>query len=92
MLNVARMKDLPAAGRRGRPPNFHTHGNWLPWLEGEFGWSDETARKFMRVHDMVKSQQCWNLESIEVSALSLLAAPSTPKAARAIANKGAPRI
>ena len=38
------------------------HGNWLPWLEGEFGWSDETARKFMRVHDMVKSQQRRNLE------------------------------
>jgi|SRR5580704_7102861 hypothetical protein len=22
-------------------------GNWLPWLDREFGWSDETARKWM---------------------------------------------
>ena len=31
------------------------HGNWLPWLEREFGWIENTARNFMRVHEMAKS-------------------------------------
>jgi hypothetical protein len=28
------------------------HGEWLPWLERKFGWSDQTARKFIHVADM----------------------------------------
>jgi hypothetical protein len=58
------------------------HGNWLPWLEREFGWSDETARKFMRAYEFArrhKFQQGWNMSN---SALHLLAKPSTPEAAR----------
>jgi hypothetical protein len=27
------------------------HGNWLPWLEREFGWSDSTALKYMQSSD-----------------------------------------
>jgi predicted ATPase len=27
------------------------HGNWLPWLDREFGWTDHTALNFMRVHE-----------------------------------------
>ena len=27
------------------------HASWLRWLQAEFGWSDETVRKFMRVYD-----------------------------------------
>jgi hypothetical protein len=36
--------------------------SWLPWLDREFGWSDETA-KFMRAHEIVgnKFQQDWKL-------------------------------
>jgi hypothetical protein len=26
-----------------------THGQWLPWLEAEFGWSDQTAYRYMQV-------------------------------------------
>jgi hypothetical protein len=26
------------------------HGRWLPWLERELGWSDDTALNFMRVY------------------------------------------
>jgi hypothetical protein len=58
------------------------HGNWLPWLDREFGWSDETARKFMRCHDFAlehKFQQNWDLP---VSALYALALPETPAEAR----------
>jgi hypothetical protein len=33
------------------------HGNWLPWLEREFGWSDETARKFMRAYEFARQHK-----------------------------------
>ena len=64
------------------------HGNWLPWLEGEFGWSDETARKFMRVHDMVKSQQCWNLGARSTLALSCCSPPVDAGASSADRQQG----
>jgi N6-adenosine-specific RNA methylase IME4 len=58
------------------------HGNWLSWLEREFAWSDETARKYMRAADLAtKFQPGWNL-NVPLSALYLLAAPSTPDEAR----------
>jgi hypothetical protein len=25
---------------------------WLPWLDREFGWTDKTAERFMRVHSL----------------------------------------
>jgi hypothetical protein len=34
------------------------HGNWLPWLEREFGWGkDQTARNFMQVYEMSLNSQ-----------------------------------
>jgi hypothetical protein len=57
------------------------HGNWLPWLDREFGWSDQTARNFMRVAELSKSKTVLNLD-LPVKALYQLAAPSTPKEAR----------
>jgi hypothetical protein len=75
--------DIIKIGRRlTECKKFVGHGNWLPWLEREFGWSDETARKFMRAYEFArrcKSQQGWNMAN---SALHLLAKPSTPEAAR----------
>jgi Protein of unknown function (DUF3102) len=53
------------------------HGHWLPWLEREFGWTDQTARNFMMVFDRSKSKNFLNLD-LPISALYLLAAPSTP--------------
>jgi DUF3102 family protein len=57
------------------------HGQWLPWLEKEFGWSDRTARNFINVFEQSKSEKFSNL-NLPVSSLYLLAAPSTPKKAR----------
>jgi len=58
------------------------HGNWLGWLEREFGWSDRTALNYMRVYDLSgKSETVADL-SLPVSGLYLLAAPSTPDEAR----------
>src|SRR5262245_32482560 len=51
------------------------HGNWLPWLDREFGWSDRTALNFMRVHALaLKSETVSDLD-LPVRALYLLAAP-----------------
>jgi hypothetical protein len=59
------------------------HGNWLPWLEREFGWTDRTALNFMRVHEWsLKSETVSDLD-LPMRSLYLLAAPSTPEAARA---------
>ncbi len=53
------------------------HGNFLPWIDAEFGMSDQTARRFMQVAGLYggKSNTVLNLEP---SALYALAAPSTP--------------
>jgi hypothetical protein len=57
------------------------HGNWLPWLNREFGWGETQARNFIRVYEMSKSANFVDLD-LPISALYLLAAPSTPPAVR----------
>lgn len=53
------------------------HGNFLPWIEGELGMREDTARNFMRVHKRFgKSGSLPDLK-ITHEALYLLAAPST---------------
>lgn len=56
------------------------HGNWLPWLETEFGWSDDTAHRFMNVAQNLP--QIPHGAEFQMRALYLLAAPSTPEPAR----------
>ncbi len=59
------------------------HGEWLPWLESEFGWSEWTARRFMGVFDAFgKSGNVPDLD-LPLTSLYALAAPSTPEPARA---------
>jgi hypothetical protein len=57
------------------------HGRFLVWLAAEFGWSERTAENFMRVY--VLRGKFANFADLDVplSALYLLAAPSTPDAA-----------
>lgn len=54
-------------------------GNFLPWLEREFGWGQSTAYNLIAV-----AEKFQNLEVSEISpsALYLLAAPSTPDEVR----------
>lgn len=52
------------------------HGNWIPWLRGEFGWSERTARNYMAVAERSKSAIIADLNL--GSALLQLTAPSTP--------------
>src|SRR5262252_856838 len=63
------------------------HGHWLPWLDREFGWNEQTALNFMRVHEFVEglsnSKTILDLVlTLPVSSVYLLAAPSTPQEAR----------
>jgi hypothetical protein len=53
------------------------HGNWLPWLKREFGWSERTARNYMAVAERSKSAIIADL-NIDATALLQLTAPSMP--------------
>jgi hypothetical protein len=69
---------IEIGGRLTECKNIVGHGGWLPWLEREFGWSERAARNFMQAHELsLKSANFADLD-VPVSALYLLAAPSTP--------------
>lgn len=56
------------------------HGAFLPWIEAEFGMSEDTARNFMRVAG--RYGKSGNIPDLTPSALYELAAPSTPEPVR----------
>lgn len=60
------------------------HGQFLPWLKAEFGWSERTAQNFMSVAENFKSAKFAELP-IQPSAAYLLAAPTVPDEARQVA-------
>jgi hypothetical protein len=61
-------------------------GRWLPWLDREFGWTDDTARRFINIYEFSQREEFdfRNLRKLDVpmSGLYLLAEPSTPAEAR----------
>jgi hypothetical protein len=57
------------------------HGGWMRWLNAEFGWSWDTADRFIRVYENLKIRNLRNLE-IDISALYLITAPKTPEPVR----------
>ena len=56
------------------------HGNYKTWLEAEFGWSQDTANRFVNVAGRFAGQ-IPQIAEFAPSALYLLAAPSTPNEA-----------
>jgi chromosome segregation ATPase len=52
------------------------HGNWLAWLDAEFGMSSDTAQRFINVADKL-GDQIPQIAEFTPSALYELAAPST---------------
>jgi hypothetical protein len=59
------------------------HGHYLAWLGAEFGWSERQAQRFVAVYESFgKSDNVTDLGAVDVSALYLLAAPSTPEPVR----------
>jgi Protein of unknown function (DUF3102) len=54
------------------------HGNWLRWLQREFGWTNRQALNYMRLYRLSLKSENFSDLRISVSGLYLLAAPSTP--------------
>lgn len=61
------------------------HGQFLDWLDAEFGWHRSTAHRFMQVAEAFSGVQMSQIETFAPSALYLLASPSAPHAARSAA-------
>src|SRR5262245_28256585 len=57
-------------------------GSWGDWLEAEFKWSDQQARRFMHIFKHKPQLNKLLNADLPISALYLLAAPSTPTDAR----------
>jgi Protein of unknown function (DUF3102) len=80
------VSDVAEIGRRLSEVKARVgHGQWLPWLDREFGWTDHTALNFMRVHEYLAANPKTVSDLVltfPVSAVYLLAAPSTPVEAR----------
>jgi len=78
--------DLIEMGRRLKDARDRTRGRWLKWLDTELGWTDKTAQRLINVYefsqaDIFEYDKLSDL-NLPVSAIYLLAAPSTPAEAR----------
>ena len=65
------------------------HGEWLRWLEFEFGWSESTAYNFMSVPKADFKLPTVGGLAIDASALFRLSQPTTPAIAREAAIEAA---
>jgi Protein of unknown function (DUF3102) len=54
------------------------HGDWLRWLEREFGWTAKTAEKWMNVYSLSLKFELGSNFDLPLSALYALAEKSTP--------------
>jgi hypothetical protein len=59
------------------------HGDWAPWLKAEFGWTTRHALGFMNVYHAAQDPNRKSISDLRlpVTAICLLANPSTPPAA-----------
>jgi hypothetical protein len=70
------VRDIIEIGRRlAESKERLQHGDWLRWLEREFGWSRQTADNFLNVYSMTTQAKVPNFSNlpIDASALYLLA-------------------
>jgi len=60
------------------------HGEWLPWLETEFGWPARTAQAYMNVAEAFKSASLAHLPALTIDATALyaLSGPEVPQSVR----------
>jgi hypothetical protein len=85
-LSKRLIDDLLEIGRRLMDAKARIgHGHWLSWLEREFGWSDDSARRYMRLYQFAqedfKFRKLRNLQ-LPASGLYLLAQAKCPLEAR----------
>jgi hypothetical protein len=59
------------------------HGAWLPWLKDNFGWSEDTAQKYINVakafQNQIPSRAVFDI-NIDAKALYLLASNGVSEA------------
>jgi hypothetical protein len=83
-------EDIIAVGRHLAEAREQVdHGEWLAWLEAEFGWSDETARRFINVFKLscdAKFHTCVELD-LPLRVLYQLAAPKAEAAREEIVDR-----
>ncbi len=61
------------------------HGDWLPWLRDEFGWTERTAQKYIAVAQAFGKYELgshFDGLTIDATALYALSAPDVPQEAR----------
>jgi hypothetical protein len=92
-LGKRAVQDIIEIGRRlTEAKKILGWGNWLPWLEREFGWSERTAQNFMRVAELAESATVADL-NVDLRGLYLLASPSIrerhPEIIEAVAERSA---
>jgi hypothetical protein len=81
-LRARAARDIVGIGERlAAARNICGHGDWKPWLDREFGWSESTALNFMRVAELSKAQRVTDLD-LPLRSLYVVAAPSTPASLR----------
>ena len=76
--------DVIAIGRHLTEARDHAPGFWLQWLESVFGWSDQTAYRYIHLFEARESSALhtlWNAD-LPLSGLYVLAAPNAPEEAR----------
>jgi hypothetical protein len=83
-LGKRAIEDIIAIGRHLAEARDHALGFWLQWLKSEFGWSDQRAYRCIHLFEARESSalhKLWGAD-LPLSALYILAAPSTPEEAR----------
>ena len=76
-------EDIIAIGRKLAEVQARlAHGQFLDWLDAEFGWRRSTAYRFLHVADAFATVETSQIGKFAPSALYLLAAPATPQTAR----------
>lgn len=58
------------------------HGNWLPWLDSEFGWSRNTASRFIKIAESYPNGASSHHLDFSKEALVILYQDNTPEEVR----------
>ena len=77
--HVEAVHDVGAALLRAK--QLLGHGNFLPWLQAEFRWSERTANNYMSIARFFKGKTA-NFADLDIGAAAALAAKSTPPEVR----------
>ncbi|UPK32838.1 DUF3102 domain-containing protein [Bradyrhizobium sp. 186] len=82
-------EDIVEIGRHLHEARELLEGQWLAWLDSEFGWSDQTARRFIHVFELSRDGKFNNLLNLDlpISVLYLLAAPKAEAARKELATR-----